>query len=178
MEIGKTILLCFKNHKELRNWERKYMRAVDRRGVDYIEGDTLYTLKLMSASSTCGLSASEVFFINCTIDDTSDYDFKLTLRVLENTGTIIHWDNKEAEEFQNEIMKRDFYRRCVDKIIRDTGELTLINIHNFIKDGGRAEIANEMYEENKRIEDEERDKELYKMIADFYGVPLDENFIQ
>ena len=33
-------------------------------------------------------------------------------------------------------------------------------------------------EENKKIEDEERDKELYKMIADFYGVPLDENFIQ
>ena len=178
MEIDKLILLCFKDYKELRNWERKYMRGVERRGADYIEGNTLYTLKLMSASSTCGLSASEVFFINCTIDDTSDYEFKLTLRVLENTGTIIHWDNKEAEEFQNEIMKRNFYRRCVDKIIRDTGELTPINIYNFIKDGGAAEIANEMYEEKKKIEDEERDKELYKVIADFYGVSLDKNFIK
>ena len=103
MEIDKLILLCFKDYNELRNWERKYMRGIERRGADYIEGNTLYRLKLMNASTTCGLSASEVFFINCTIDDTSDYDFKLTLRVLEKAGTIIHWDNKEAEDFQNGI---------------------------------------------------------------------------
>ena len=178
MEINKVILLCFKNHKELRIWERKYMRGVERRGGDYIEGSTLYTLKLMNASTTCGLTASEVFFINCTIDDTSDYDFKLTLRILENTGTIIHWDNKEAEEFQNEIIKRNFCWRCVDKIIRDEGELTAINIHNFIKNGRAAEIANEMYEEQKAVDDEERDRELYKVIAEFCGVPLDENLIK
>lgn len=177
MEIDKIILLCFKNHKELRIWERKYMRGVERRGGDYIEGDTLYTLKLMNASTVCGLTASEVFFINCTIDDASDYEFKLALRGLENVGSIIHRDNKEAEEFQNEIMKRNFYRRCVDKIIRDKGEITFNNIHNFMKAGGAAEIANEMYEENKKIEDEERDKELYKVIADFYRVSLDKNFI-
>ena len=102
-EINKTILLCFKDYDDLFRYRRESMNRLERYCDDFRNGDTVYRLGLMNSSTACGLSASEVFFVNCSIDDCEDENFKLTLRVLEKWGTKVHYDPKDTEKFQEEL---------------------------------------------------------------------------
>lgn len=102
-EINKTILLCFKDYDDLFKYRRESMNRLERYCDNFRNGDTVYRLGLMDSSTACGLSASEVFFVNCSIDDCEDEDFKLTLRVLEKWGTKVHYDPKDTEKFQEEL---------------------------------------------------------------------------
>ena len=94
-EISKIILLCFKDYDDLFRYRRENMSCLERYCDGFRNGDIMYKLGLMNSSTACGLSANEVFFVNCTIDECRDEDFKLTLRVLEKCGTKIHYDVKE-----------------------------------------------------------------------------------
>ena len=102
-EIKKAILLCFKDYDDLFRYRRETMRHLERYCDGFRNGDTMYKLGLMNSSTACGLSASEVFFVNCSIDDCEDEDFKLTLRVLEKWGAKVHYDPKDTEKFQEEL---------------------------------------------------------------------------
>lgn len=102
-EINKTILLCFKDYDDLFRYRRENMNRLERYCEGFRNGDTMYKLGLMNSSTACGLSASEVFFVNCSIDDCEDEDFKLTLRVLDKWGTKVHYDPKDTEKFQEEL---------------------------------------------------------------------------
>ena len=102
-EINKVILLCFKDYPDLFKYRRESMNRLERYCDDFRNGDTVYRLGLMDSSTACGLSASEVFFVNCSIDDCDDEDFKLTLRILETQGTKVHYDPKDTEKFQEEL---------------------------------------------------------------------------
>lgn len=94
-EINKTILLCFKDYDNLFRYRRESMNRLERYYDGFRNGDTMYKLGLMNSSTACGLSANEVFFVNCSIDDCEDEDFKLTLRALEKCGTKIHYESKD-----------------------------------------------------------------------------------
>ncbi len=102
-EINKTILLCFKDYDDLFRYRRETMRRLERYCDGFRNGGTMYKLGLMNSSTACGLSADEVFFVNCSIDDCEDEDFKLTLRVLDKWGTKVHYDPKDTEKFQEEL---------------------------------------------------------------------------
>ena len=102
-EINKIILLCFKDYPDLYKYRREKMNRLERYCNGFRNGDTMYRLGLMNSSTACGLSASEVFFVNCSIDDCDDEDFKLTLRMLEKWGTKVHYDPKDTEKFQEEL---------------------------------------------------------------------------
>ena len=99
-EIKKTILLCFKDYDDLFRYRRETMRRLERYYDGFRNGDIMYKLGLMNSSTACGLSVDEVFFVNCSIDDCEDEDFKLTLRVLEKCRTKVHYDpSGTLEEF-------------------------------------------------------------------------------
>ena len=99
-EINKAILLCFKDYDDLFRYRREIMRRLERYCDGFRNGDTMYKLGLMNSSTACGLSVDEVFFVNCSIDDCEDEDFKLTLRVLEKWGAKVHYDpSGTLEEF-------------------------------------------------------------------------------
>lgn len=102
-EINKAILLCFKDYDDLFRYRRETMNRLERYCDGFRNGDTMYKLGLMNSSTTCGLSVDEVFFVNCSIDDCEDEDFKLTLRVLEKWRTKVHYDPKDTEKFQEEL---------------------------------------------------------------------------
>ena len=93
-EISKIILLCFKDYDDLFGYRRENMSHLERYYEGFRKGATMYKLGLMNSSTACGLSANEVFFVNCSISDCRDEDFKLTLRVLEKCGTKVHYDPK------------------------------------------------------------------------------------
>lgn len=117
-EINKIILLCFKDYDDLFRYRRESMNRLERYCDDFRNGDTIYRLGLMNSSTACGLSASEVFFVNCSIDDCEDEDFKLTLRVLEKWGTKVHYDPKDIEKFQEELQAKldriDFVMKLIE----------------------------------------------------------------
>lgn len=102
-EIKKTILLCFKDYDDLFRYRRETMRRLEHYCDGFKNGNTMYKLGLMNSSTACGLSVDEVFFVNCSIDDCEDEDFKLTLRVLEKWRTKVHYDPKDTEKFQEEL---------------------------------------------------------------------------
>ena len=102
-EINNVILLCFKDYPDLFKYRRESMNRLERYCDGFRNGDTIYKLGLMNSSTACGLSASEVFFVNCFIDDCEDEAFKLTLRVLDKCGTKVHYDPKDTEKFQEEL---------------------------------------------------------------------------
>jgi hypothetical protein len=102
-EINKIILLCFKDYDDLFRYRRENMSRLERYCNDFRNGDTMYKLGLMNSNTVCGLSVNEVFFVNCSIDDCDDEDFKLTLRVLEKWRTKVHYDPKDTEKFQEEL---------------------------------------------------------------------------
>jgi len=102
-EINKAILLCFKDYDELFKYRRETMRCLEHYCEGFRNGDTMYKLGLMNSSTACGLFVNEVFFVNCSIDDCEDEDFKLTLRVLEKWGTKVHYDPKDTEKFQEKL---------------------------------------------------------------------------
>ena len=102
-DINKTILLCFKDYDDLFKYRRESMNRLERYCEGFRAGSTMYKLGLMDSSTACGLSADEVFFVNCSIDDCEDEDFKLTLRVLEKWGAKIHYDPKDTEELQSNL---------------------------------------------------------------------------
>ena len=102
-EINKAILLCFKDYDDLFRYRRETMRRLERYCDGFRNGDTMYKLGLMNSSTACGLSVDEVFFVNCSIDDCEDEDFKLTLRVLDKWGANVHYDPKDTEKFQEEL---------------------------------------------------------------------------
>ncbi|MBQ2982733.1 MAG: hypothetical protein IJD58_11500 [Lachnospiraceae bacterium] len=102
-EINKAVLLCFKDYDDLFKYRRESMNHLERYCEGFRAGSTMYKLGLMNSSTACGLSADEVFFVNCSIDDCEDEDFKLTLRVLEKWGAKIHYDPKDTEELQSNL---------------------------------------------------------------------------
>ena len=102
-EINKIILLCFKDYDDLFRYRRENMSRLERCCEGFRNGDTMYKLGLMNSSTICGLSVNEVFFVNCSIDECQDEDFKITLRVLEKCGSKVHYDPKDTEEFQEEL---------------------------------------------------------------------------
>ena len=102
-EINKIILLCFKDYDDLFRYRRENMSRLERYCGGFRNGDTMYKLGLMNSNTVCGLSVNEVFFVNCSIDECRDEDFKLTLQVLEKCGTKVHYDPKDTEEFQEEL---------------------------------------------------------------------------
>ena len=93
-DINKIILFCFKDYDDLFRYRRENMSRLERHYDRFRNGDTMYKLGLMNSSTACGLFVNEVFFVNCSIDDCRDEDFKLTLRVLEKCGTKVHYDLK------------------------------------------------------------------------------------
>lgn len=99
-ETNKTILLCFKDYDDLFRYRRENMSSLERYCEGFRNGDTMYKLGLMNSSTVCGLSVNEVFFMNCSIDDCEDEDFKLTLRVLEKCGTKVHYNPKDIKNFK------------------------------------------------------------------------------
>ena len=92
-EINKIILLCFKDYDDLFIYRRENMGRLERYYDGFRSGDIMYKLGLMNSSTVCGLSANEVFFVNCSINECRDEDFKLTLRVLEKCGTKVHYES-------------------------------------------------------------------------------------
>lgn len=102
-EIKKAILFCFKDYDDLFRYRRETMRRLERYCNGFRNGDTMYKLGLMNSSTACGLFVNEVFFVNCSIDDCEDEDFKLTLRVLEKWGANVHYDPKDTEKIQEEL---------------------------------------------------------------------------
>lgn len=102
-EINKIILLCFKDYDDLFRYRHENMSRLKRYCDGFRTGNTMYKLGLMNSSTACGLSANEVFFVNCTINECQDEDFKLTLRVLEKCGTKVHYDPNDTEDFQEEL---------------------------------------------------------------------------
>ena len=105
-EINKLILLCFKDYDDLFRYRRESMIRLERYCEGFRNGDTMYKLGLMNSSTACGLSVNEVFFVNCSIDDCDDEDFKLTLRMLEKCCAKVHYDPKDTEKFQEELQAK------------------------------------------------------------------------
>ena len=68
-EINKIILLCFKDYPDLFKYRREKMNRLERYCNGFRNGDTMYRLGLMNSSTACGLSVSEAFFVNCSVDD-------------------------------------------------------------------------------------------------------------
>ena len=114
-EINKTILLCFKDYDDLFKYRRESMNRLERYCEGFRAGSTMYKLGLMNSSTACGLSANEIFFVNCSIDDCEDEDFKLTLRVLEKWGAKIHYDQKDTEELQSKLKMIDAKWKLCEK---------------------------------------------------------------
>ena len=131
-EINKTILLCFKDYDDLFRYRRESMNRLERYCDDFRNGDTVYRLGLMNSSTACGLSASEVFFVNCSIGDCEDENFKLTLRVLEKWGTKVHYDPKDTEKFQEELQAN------LDKID------SLMKLYDFCASGELRQYTHEV----------------------------------
>lgn len=102
-EINKIILLCFKDYDDLFRYRRENMSRLERYCDGFKTGNTMYKLGLMNSSTACGLSVNEVFFVNCSIDNCVDEDFKFTLRVLEKCGTKVHYGPNDTEDFQEEL---------------------------------------------------------------------------
>ena len=159
-EINKIILLCFKDYDDLFRYRRENMSRLERYCEGFRTGDTMYKLGLMNSSTACGLSASEVFFVNCSIDDCEDEDFKLTLRVLEKWGTKVHYDPKDTEKFQEELQTnldridslRKLYEFCA------SGELRCY----------RQEMAMKKLSEEFELKREKRMMEFCKEILERY----------
>ena len=157
-EINKTILLCFKDYDDLFRYRRENMNRLERYCDGFRNGDTMYKLGLMNSSTTCGLSASEVFFVNCSIDDCEDEDFKLTLRVLDKWGTKVHYDPKDTEKFQEELQAN------LDRID------SLRKLYEFCASGElrryRQEVAMQKLNEEFELKREKRMMEFCKEILE------------
>ena len=159
-EINKAILLCFKDYDDLFRYRRETMNRLERYCDGFRNGDTMYKLGLMNSSTACGLSVDEVFFVNCSIDDCEDADFKLTLRVLEKRGAKVHYDTKDTEKFQEELQAN------LDRID------TMMKLYKYCASGELRqytyEVAMQKLNEEFELKRDERMMEICKEILEKY----------
>lgn len=109
--MSKSILVLFKDYKELREWGTDYLLPIARRDsyshyFDYWS-DTHYKLGLMERSTTIGYYAGDVYFVNCSIDDCKDEEFFRDLQVMKKWGANVHYDIKDTEELQAKLKMID-----------------------------------------------------------------------
>lgn len=124
-EIKKSILVLFKDDKELREWGTDYLLPIARRD-DYSHyfdcwTDTHYKLGLMERSTTFGYYAGDVYFVNCSIDDCKDEEFFIDLQMMKKWGANVHYDPKDIEELQSNLKMIDVKWKLYD--FRAIGEL-------------------------------------------------------
>lgn len=118
-EIKKSILVLFKDYKELREWGTDYLLPIARRDdysyyFDCWTG-THYKLGLMERSTTFGYYAGDVYFVNCSIDDCKDEEFFMDLQIMKKWGTNVHYDPKDTEELQSNLKMIDAKWKLCEK---------------------------------------------------------------